>query len=140
MQRLYFGHPINTYGTAFEDELLSRIRASFPDWEIENPNQPRHQEGYVEWKRTHGSGMRYYYERVLPDCHGGIFLPFRDGAWGAGVHGEAKFLSQADKPVWLISPHGFIEPVRDVGAVYALTVEETRRRIRTPDGSALLPY
>ena len=137
-KRLYFGHPINTYDTDLEFQLLQRISGSFPDWEIENPNQKCHQEGYARWKETTGNGMDYFTKQVLPSCQGGVFLPFRDGAWGAGVHKEAKFCVDQGHPVWIIAPDGAIVSL-DISTVQPLTVEETRSRIRTSSGETV-PY
>ena len=138
LKRLYFGHPINTYNTDLESELLRRISRVFPDWEIENPNQKCHQEGYAHWNKTTGNGMNYFTERVLPSCHGGIFLPFRDGSWGTGVFKEAKFYTDKRQPIWVIVHDGNIMPF-DLSAIQPLTIEETRIRIRTASGETV-PY
>ena len=68
-KRIYFGHPINTYNTALENELLQKISEAFPECEIENPNQKHHNEGYERWKKTTGNGMDYYFKVVLLSCH-----------------------------------------------------------------------
>jgi hypothetical protein len=78
--------------------------------------------------------MRYYFESVLPSCHGGVFLPFRDGMWGAGVFGEAEVIVGAGHPIWEISYAGAIVPT-GLDPLRMLSVEETRPRIRNPDGS-----
>ncbi|MDO8522750.1 MAG: hypothetical protein Q7S12_00475 [bacterium] len=41
-KKLYFGHPINAYGTDLEKNLLKRISEHYPDWDLENPNQQKH--------------------------------------------------------------------------------------------------
>ncbi|MDO8504852.1 MAG: hypothetical protein Q7S36_03290 [Candidatus Liptonbacteria bacterium] len=132
-KRLYFGHPVNTYNIDLENQLLSQISVAFPGWDIENPNQKHHQEGYKRWKEAIGNGMDYFFKRVLSDCNGGIFLPFRDGAWGAGVYGEAKFLVERGLPIWQITCAGVISRV-NLNEIVILNVEETRSRIRTPSG------
>ena len=137
-KRLYFGHPVNTYNTDLEARLIQQISEAFPDWEIENPNQKCHQEGYNRWKESTGNGMKYFTEQVLPSCQGGIFLPFRDGAWGAGVFKEAKFYSDKGQPIWVIASDGNIMPL-ELSSVQSLSVEETRARIRTPSGETT-PY
>ncbi len=133
-KRLYFGHPINVYGTELERRLLARIVSGFTGWEVENPNQPRHDEGYARYKRETGNGMDYYRKEVLPACRGGVFLPFRDGAWGAGVFAEAEAIaSRRGGRVWTIDPHGQVRRV-DLTKVRVLTVAETRARIRDASG------
>lgn len=134
---LYFGHPVNVYGTDLQKKLLGIIAQRFLHWDIENPDQPHHEEGYQRYKRDKGNGMAYYFEKVLPKCSGGVFLPFRDGAWGRGVFGEAKCITENGFPIWTISHEGIVQAA-DVSIVRVLTVEETRARIRAADG--ILPY
>lgn len=130
--KMYFGHPINVYDTELETNLLDIISQAFPTWDIENPNQKRHSEGYERYLKTTGKGMDYYFCEVLPNCQGGIFLPFRDGKYGTGVFGEAKFLSEQGCPIWQIDADGHISKL-DLQSAQVLSVEETRERIRTPD-------
>lgn len=135
-KRLYFGHPINVYSTSLEAALLARIAVAFPDWEVENPNQKKHDEGYERYKRETGNGMDYYTIEVLPSCDGGVFLPFRDGAWGAGVFREAEAIASRGCPVWTISPEGEVLAV-DLSKVRVLSVADTRVRIRDAAGKPL---
>lgn len=137
MRRLYFGHPINTYNSTLEERLLRQISLSFLSWEIENPNQTHHRDGYANWKET-ASKMDYFTKQVLPNCHGGIFLPFRDGAWGAGVFMEAKFFADRKLPIWMIFPDGFIATL-NLSRCAPLTREETISRVRTASGE-IIPY
>ena len=136
--KLYFGHPVNTYGTELEEKLLGAIAVAFVGWEIENPNQPKHEEGYQRFKKENGNGMLYFTEKVLPLCKSGIFLPFRDGKWGAGVYKEAKYFADWNFPVWMINPLGIIEYTY-LQEIHPLSVEETRERVRAADG-AIIPY
>jgi hypothetical protein len=133
---MYFGHPINTYDTELEKKLLAKIARRFPNCVIEDPNQEKHQEEYVRWKQKTGNGMQYYFSEVLPFCDTGIFLPFRDGAWGAGVFGEAKFFNRPW--VWTINADAQVRIVH-LETVQALSISETRARIYGPNG-ILLPY
>lgn len=136
---IYFGHPINTYGTEFEEKLIQIISNAFPGWFIENPNQKHHQEGYKSWKEKHGNGMDYFYKKVLPDCHAGIFLPFRDDKWGAGVYGEAKRLAQLKRMIFKIDIHEKIYRISNLNMQSVLTIEETRLRLRDANGN-IIPY
>ena len=138
MKKLYFGHPINAYNTELEKTLLEKIVSTFPGWDIENPNKPEHDAGYKEWHERTGRGMNYFFEDVLPKCQGGIFLPFRDGAWGIGVFGEAEFLMKLARPAWQITAHGLISPIIRLAEIPVLSIAETRLRIRTESG--IKPY
>ena len=138
--KLYFGHPVNVYDTELETKLLKRILAAFPSCEIENPNQPIHEKGYQDYKARTGNGMDYYNVEVLPKCVGGIFLPFRDGKWGAGVFKEAQRIEELGCFILKIDWQEGIFAM-DLGdeASQVLTVEETRARIRDERGNPL-PY
>ncbi len=140
MQKLYFGHPVNTYNTALEQKLLTAIARGFPTWLIENPNTPEHDEAYKRAAAS-GSGMTYFFDKVLPACEGGVFLPFRDGKWGKGVYAEAEALYRRGCPVWEIEhATGFCIRLPSLPpASLVLTVEETRARIRNPDRTPV-PY
>lgn len=135
---LYFGHPVNTYGTELEQRLMKKIYEAFPGRRIVNPNMSDHQRGYDRYKALTGCGMDYFNQEVLPSCHGGVFLAFRDGKWGAGVFKEALYYSDRGFPIWRIDPEGFIDHLV-LANVQPLTVEETRDRIRTASG-ATIPY
>ena len=137
-RKIYFGHPINVYDSDLETFLLKKILEGFPEYDIENPNQNKHAEGYTNWKNKCGNGMEYYSQVVLPGCRAGVFLPFRDGAWGAGVFQEAKFLADQGCLVWIITLDGVIE-IADLDKVKVLTVDETRLRIRDKSGQ-LSPF
>ncbi len=136
--RMYFGHPVNAYDTELEQRLVRKIAEAFPMWEIENPNQPKHQERYDQYKIATGNGMTYFTEEVLPSCRGGIFLPFRDGKWGAGVFKEAQYYSDRNFPIWSINAEGFVGQLV-LANIHPLSIEETRARIRTSDGK-IIPY
>lgn len=140
MTRLYFGHPVNVYGTELELKLLNIIRREFRDWEVENPNQECHQAGYQDWKKRTGRGLDYYFQEVLPKCDGGIFLPFQDGKWGKGVFGECEFLRHNAKPTWEITHNGVISLIIFWETVKkrVLSVEETRARVYGADGKVLI--
>ncbi|MBP6886254.1 MAG: hypothetical protein KBC02_03380 [Candidatus Pacebacteria bacterium] len=133
--RLYFGHPVNSYDTELEAYILERVPRLIPSCTLENPNTVAHQEGYRRSKSRTGNGMVYFYECVLPLCDGGVFLPFGDGMWGAGVAGEARYFLMHGMPVWQIRitskpTRGLIlQPVESYSRIRALSVGQTRSRL-----------
>ena len=147
MNVVYFGHPINVYDTTLETWLLEAITQKFTPkmigkLEICNPNTPEHDKGYSARRTLTGSGMDYFYEEVLPKCTTGVFLPFKDGRWAAGVFGEARWFQQQGLPVWRITESGEIVPTDTLlvsSAGLVLTVKETRERIRDEQGM-ITPY
>lgn len=126
--KLYFGRPINTYGTKLEKKLIAIITMAFPQYEIEDPGLKHHEDNYRHWKETTGNGMNYYYKVVLPNCAAGIFLAFRDGKWGAGVFSEAQFISKLGRPIYEITARGMISTLNLTG-IQPLTIGETIKRI-----------
>ena len=138
-RKIYFGHPVNSYNTELEKILLSRIGLIFPGCDIVNPNSPEHERGYQERKASTGNGMDYFLKEVLPSCHCGVFLPFRDGKLGQGVYKEALQLSESGKSVFEISVKEEFFTLDLTETSRVLSVEETRARIRDVDGN-LLPY
>lgn len=135
--RLYFGHPVNTYNIELETQLLEAIVREFPDWEIENPNQKKHQEGYKKWMEETGNGMKYFTEEVLPSCDGGVFLAFRDGKWGAGVAKEGIYFLERDLAVCEVTLDFEFNSLDEFSADRTLSVDETRKRIRDKEGNLL---
>ena len=137
IHKIYFGHPINVYNTELEKILVREIYRTFPSWGIENPNQKHHSEGYERYKKETGKGMDYYFNEVLPHCRAGIFLPFRDGKYGAGVFKEAEFIAKNGYPIWAIHADRInkISPKE----MEALSVDGTKARIRDASGN-LIPY
>jgi len=126
--KLYFGHTVDIYNTPKEQELIAVIEGKFPRYEVENPNHPVHEEGYQTYKKEKGSGMKYYFEKVLPTMDAGIFQPFADGKFGAGVFGEAKFLHERGKPIYEITLDGIVTDLQ-LDESKVLSVEETRERV-----------
>lgn len=125
---MYFGHPINFYNTTKEAELIRAIETRFPEYSVENPNQPFHQEMYKKWKAEKGSGMKYYFEELLPRMAAGTFLAFEDKMFGAGVFGEAESIHNQRKPIWEISLDSIITPMV-IDTSRMLSIEETRKRV-----------
>jgi len=132
--KIYFGHPMDTYGTSLEARLLVAIQHAFPGWEIENPNQEHHQQGCRKREASGGNPMEYFFEEVLPECQAGVFLPFRDGMWGHGIFGEAVVLLEQECAIWEISPDGEIIRITDLDGSLELSIGETLARISTPTG------
>ncbi len=128
-ERVYFGHPVNLYHTPKEAELEQKINEFFPELNIENPNRKIHGEGYQTWKKKTGNGMKYFYNQVLPNVKKGIFLPFEDGKFGAGVFKEAKWLADRGVDIYEINLNGEITKIKNLDSIRCLSIEETRKRV-----------
>lgn len=80
--------------------------------------------------------MIFFYEELLPLMDEGVFLPFRDRKFGAGVYSEARFLETRGKPIYEIDYEGNISPLSlryDKFIPYKfsrrLSIEETKDRL-----------
>lgn len=138
-KKLYFAHPVNTYGTELEAELISAIRQRFPNLNIENPGLEKHQEGYQRYREEYGDGMEYFFREVLPECSGVVFLAFRDGKIPAGVAREVSYFMNKGMLVWQITPEAEIRSTFYLKEEDILDVPQTVERIRDKEGNPV-PY
>lgn len=118
---VYFAHPISTYGTSEEARaLMSMEDAGFS---VVNPSQHCHQESC-------GNDMTKW-AALAATCDGLAFMPFADGAIGAGVVMEVETVLAQDKPLYQVSHQmGGLRPVFNwPGNRKLLSVEQTRERI-----------
>lgn len=129
---LYFGHPMSEYGTDREKKLIKIINEEFPDYTLENPNQKVHQFGCLVSKTLTKNPMNYFFNMVLPNMDCGVFLPFEDGMFGAGVYGEAEVLENNNKPIFEISQSGNIFPLI-LDSHRKLSIEDTISRLVLSD-------
>lgn len=131
---VYFGHPVDTFGTDLESDLLDSIdrfcAEAYGEYEIVNPADAPHLTNYEHWKEEYGDGMAYYTEEVLPHMDAAVFLPFDDGAYGAGMAAEIAYLisdlgtEPMFVPVYEIDRDGTIDEL-----LTPLTPEETGERL-----------
>lgn len=142
MKRLYFAHPINSYGTPLEQALLAVLAVAFSGYDIVNPADHEAVVQTMKAKDPKVNVMPYFLQLAL-SCDELVVLPFPDGKWGAGVFDEAGvFLDPSHgRLVWKISPHRphHLDFVHQIDPAWKLSVEETRARVRFPDGTTR-PY
>lgn len=120
-RKLYFAHPINTYGTEEEAQILSAFQ-DHPTYEIVNPSDKAHQLVVSTIKtefnkraeqeadpakktalREEGSvKIMEYFTKLAADCDGCAFLAFDDGKIGAGIAKEIKAVLDKKGPVFEI--------------------------------------
>jgi len=83
--------------------------------------------------------MKYFIEAVLPECTGGIYLAFRDGAIPAGIAKEAKYFLENGLPLWEVTLDLELISRREIPQERVLSVADTRARIRDGEGNTI-PY
>lgn len=153
MEKVYFAHPVNVFGTELKTEIMPVLRTVFKRIQIEDPDQPHHQKGYADWKKrlegnpNKSGGMSYYYDEVLPACDRCVAMPFLDGMYGAGVAGEAKFFIERGGAAFILTCSAISgwrvyamsrverECLMRNDPMYVLSIEETRARTwMSPEG------
>jgi nucleoside 2-deoxyribosyltransferase len=104
-KKLYFGHSIIDYNKEIETKSIEIIKGF--GFEVENPNQPHHSEGYKKGK------MKYFLNEVLPKCDGMAFLPTERGIT-SGVASEISYFITKGLPVYLISREGNFDNIENI--------------------------
>ena len=127
MPKAHFGHPMNTYGTDIERKLIDIIENHFPDYNLDNCNQPYHQEAAKKLREETGRPMEYFFKKFIPYMSLGIFLPYKDGMFGAGVYDEAVQMDQEGKPIFQIDYKGIITEMQ-LDDSKRLSISETQSR------------
>lgn len=121
--KIYFAHPINTYGTILEDYFLEHF--SRDHLEIVNPNHPIHQEGYKKF------GMDYFKD-LVQSCDKLYAIGFSDNSIGAGIAKEMNWMKEKGGPViflpFFTKYEEMVVPCENQFKV--LTVEETREKLK----------
>ena len=143
--RLFFGHPRNTFGEKIETDLLAFFTTSFPVWDIENPNTAIHINGYEVYKKKRRGAINYFLKEVVPLCHGGVFLTFRDNAWDAENARLARHLVERGhkNSIWKVAPiwEGFnMKQIFSLKDEWILTTKETRSRVWNSQKGITRPY
>ena len=142
VRKVYFAHPINTYHTPLEEELLALIRKNFMGYEIINPSDAAHAVVVSEMKRDDpNANVMAYFEGLVMPCHSLLVLPFPDGRWGAGVYREAEVAIEHKLELWIIDYETrIIAPVTRLYAEDALSIEETKARVYNLPLRTIRPY
>lgn len=92
LEHIYFAHPMPTYGTPLEAEVLERVRECWPNSTIENPAE------------NPSRDMSYYFDRVrAADII--VFTMDAREIIGRGVYDEVQLAQELQKPVFFIHPH-----------------------------------
>jgi len=112
--KVYYAHSVSIYNTKREDRDLKLLRQL--GFQVVNPNDPAHEEGYTQLKEATGNGMLYF-DSVVKACNILAFRAHPDGTIPAGVAKEIDVAIQANIPI--------IELPSSMHR-RAMTVEETR--------------
>jgi hypothetical protein len=122
--KIYFAHPVNTYGTILEDYFLEHFQRN--DIEIINPNHPNHQEGYQK------EGMEYF-KKLVQSCHKLYAFGFSDNSIGAGIAKEMDWMKEiGGLVVFLPFFKTWEEMVIPSDKQFnVLSVEETRKKLKS---------
>jgi hypothetical protein len=129
-QVAYYAHAMGYYGSESERRVHALLRDM--GYEVECPNQPHHEEGFIS------QGMAYF-DTLIPRLDVIAFEPFPDGKVGAGVAYEVMAMRAVGKPELsikhrIVPRDAFLIPGRPDLPLDALSREETRARNRALRG------
>jgi hypothetical protein len=126
--RVYFAHAMVDYNTAREHYAEETILRYFGrNWEIENPNQPKHQQGYLRFKAEHPEREFDYWTELAASCSALVFMAMPLGFVGSGVAKEAEAALDHSHAVYEVDRDLFtIKQVSVIGFERCLSMKETR--------------
>lgn len=135
--KLYFAHPISSYGTPQERRLVDFLTAV--GHEVINPNAPEHQAHAARIRaassdpKNAGREVMAYFIALARRCDMCAVLPFPDGKIGAGIVAEAASFLERGAGVYEVGDKdgGFqVCAMRGLDPKRCLNVEETRKYLR----------
>jgi len=136
MLRLYFAHPISSYGSDEENIIISKLSQGF---EVVNPSDEVHQskvkalrEEFNDRSKSSKAIMDYFVE-VCNSCDVCAVLPFPTGELGAGTVKEAQSFVERDAGIYKIVFDGGVpslETIEDLSKEKCLDVENTRKMLK----------
>lgn len=97
--RCYYAHTMTSYNSTIEKkdiELLEKL-----GFEVENPNQPKHQKGCEQYAKLHGwdKVMDYFKKVIEEDCDMVAFRSLPNGQILSGVAAEVQHAISINYPV-----------------------------------------
>lgn len=141
MRKVYFAHPVSSYGTLEERWILDKLRHSSYLGEIVNPAAPEHQGEAARIKRLHpdsaeaSKAAMAYFLGLAFGCTACVYLPFPDGMIGAGIAAEVDtFLARKARVFEVQIDDGnvfWLAATEALDERRCLGVEETRAYLRT---------
>ncbi len=135
--RVYFAHPISSYGTVEERLVVSALEKTGD--EVVNPGASAYQDAAKKIRenstdtKNAGKEVMDYFLALAASCDDCVFLSFSDGKIGAGVVGEAKsFMARGRLVMEAIIRDGRISflPVPELDPERCLDVGKTREYLR----------
>ena len=141
--KIYFAHPINTYGTEGEATIVNALEST--GYKVVNPNSEQCKSRISGFRAEYNDKaisspvVMGYFVGICDGCDGSAFLAFEDGKIGAGVAKEIKSFFDRGAPVFEVALGKDGETVRmeqmkEYPADRILSVDETRARVYPTSG------
>jgi len=90
--KVYYAHFVGIYDTKQEERDLNTIKTIFPNAEIINPNNDKHNKGYKQY------GMNYF-EILIEECDVLVFRGCINNKISTGVYQEINMAKEHYIPV-----------------------------------------
>jgi len=129
-KKIYFAHPISTYGTNIEKESISILEEN--GFDVLNPGAKEQQDDFIIFRKNNPNDYMKYFDDLVLRCDSFAYLPFRDDKIGAGIVYESDIASKNNMKIYKIDLINriIIEVDFDYILKNRLSVDETRHRIR----------
>lgn len=125
--KIYFAHPMSTYGTSTEKKAIAKIKKHFGELaEVLNPSD---EQFVAAIKVIYPHTGMCVFDLIAAKADIVVAMPYADGRHGAGVFSEITAAHRAGKKIFEISDAFIIEEL-NYFECEALSVSETRHRIR----------
>ena len=139
-KKLYFAHQITMYNSAAELEILADIRQAFPQHEVVNPSEQKHQDAVKDLKAAGSANVMADYFLPLvsdPDMDRVVFTVFSNGKVGKGAYDEAQAIIDHGGRAFFYEPdtRRMIE-ITDLSRFAAMDVTETRAALKAERAAA----
>lgn len=124
--KLYFAHPIGTYGSHTEALAMIDLKKLFPQYDIINPADTRHQ----QLARRSSS----YFNELLNQCDCLVYIPFADGKIGIRTARDIAEMLKKNGEVHEIhlteqgKPTGMCTHITSLDRERVLNIDETAMR------------
>lgn len=135
-EKLYFAHPISTYGSEQELRIISMLSSKY---DVINPSADMHQDkakklrGEFNNSSEASKAVMDYFVEVANGCDACAVLTFPKGELGAGTVKEAQSLLDEGKKVFKIKDQGVtvaLDELKDLSKENCLDVENTKETLK----------
>ena len=95
--RIYYAHPMNTYGSAIEKEDIETLAKL--GFTVLNPSDEYFQNSFLKYKQENPNNYFQYFSDLVSTCQALAFRAFPGNLIGAGIAAEIKIAEKLGLPI-----------------------------------------